>query len=68
MSSFVKGFITGAVSSVLLFTFIKFLLSFIGIIAVLFIIYCVSGVNLITLPNVLLIWVFWKLFFKRSRR
>lgn len=68
MSGFVKGFISGVLTSILIFSILKFLLSFLGIFFVLLLIYAISGVNLITLPNILVIWVFWKLFFRRKSK
>lgn len=68
MSGFVKGFISGILTSILIFSILKFFLSFLGIFFVLLLIYAISGVNLITLPNILVIWVFWKLFFRRKSK
>lgn len=69
MSGFVKGFILVILTIILIFSILlKFLLSFLEIFFVLLLIYAISGVNLITLPNILVIWVFWKLFFRRKSK
>ena len=70
MGGFVKGFITGIISSILVFTLIKFLLSFICVACVLFFISCITGVNLMSFANTLLVWVIWKIYkgYKKDER
>lgn len=67
MSSFVKGVLTGVIGSVVVFSLVKFLFSFICIAVILAVLSSMSGINLVSLANILLIWVFWKLFGRRKK-
>ena len=68
MSDFAKGFITGLFGLIILLPIIKTLLSLVGVWFCLFIVFILTGVNLMSFANVILVYIIWKLYrrFKKT--
>lgn len=62
MSDFAKGFITGLFGLIILLPIIKTLLSLVGVWFCLFIVFILTGVNLMSFANVILVYIIWKLY------
>lgn len=62
MSDFTKGFITGLIGSIILLPFIKTVLGLIGVWFCLFTVFILTGINLMSFANVILVYIIWKLY------
>ena len=62
MSDFAKGFITGLFGSIILLFIIKTLLGLVGVWFCLFTVFILTGVNLMSFANVILVYIIWKLY------
>ena len=62
MSDFTKGFITGLVGSIILLPLIKTILGLVGVWLCLFAVFILTGINLISFANVILVYIIWKLY------
>lgn len=68
MSDFTKGVITGLIGSIILLPFIKTVLGLIGVWFCLFTVFILTGINLMSFANVILVYIIWKLYrrFKKT--
>ena len=62
MSDFAKGFITGLVGSIILLPIIKTVLGLVGVWFYLFAVFILTGINLMSFANVILVYIIWKLY------
>lgn len=62
MSDFTKGVITGLIGSIILLPFIKTVLGLIGVWFCLFTVFILTGINLMSFANVILVYIIWKLY------
>lgn len=62
MSNFAKGFITGLVGSIILLPLIKTILGLVGVWFCLFAVFILTGINLMSFANVILVYIIWKLY------
>ena len=67
MSDFAKGFITGLFGSIILLSIIKTLLGLVGVWFCLFTVFILTGVNLMSFANIILVYIIWKLY-RRFRK
>lgn len=62
MSDFAKGFITGLVGSIILLPLIKTILGLVGVWLCLFAVFILTGINLMSFANVILVYIIWILY------
>lgn len=62
MGNFAKGFITGLVGSIILLPLIKTILGLVGVWFCLFAVFILTGINLMSFANVILVYIIWKLY------